>query len=234
MIRLRVEGLTPTVDLSEGAVHHAIHVRRLEAGAAVLLFDGAGREASARLDTDGTRWVATLTEAPRMGLVGAELTLCYALAKGDKLDRVVRQVTELGVGRVLLMSTAHSVVRLDGPRAAKRLARLERVAAQAARQSGRADVPLIDGPRPLAQVATEVSAAARWVLHPKGGTPLAELAPARPAALAGGPEGGFAEDELAAFGAAGWARVTLLGPVLRTETAAVVGCALALHHLGTL
>ena len=55
-----------------------------------------------------------------------------------------------------------------------------------------------------------------------------------PVALAVGPEGGFDEAELAAFDAAGWRRVTLNGPVLRTETAAVVGCALALHHLGAL
>lgn len=236
MTRLRVDALPAAgaVLLSAEATHHALHVRRLEAGAKVVLFDGAGREVLARLQPDGDRWCALLVEAPHAGRVGAAVTLCFALPKGDRLDTVVRQTTELGVGRVLLMSAARSVVRLDAERARRRRDRLARIASEAARQSGRSDVPSVDGPLTVAQVAAGVDAVSRWVLHPRGGAPLSEMGTGAPAALAVGPEGGFDDAELAAFDAAGWRRVTLNGPVLRTETAAVVGCALALHHLGAL
>lgn len=236
MTRLRVPALPESgaVALSADAVRHAIRVKRLEAGADVVLFDGVGREARATLGRDASGWRAELVEAPRLGRTGAALTLCYGLPKGEKLDAVVRQTTELGVGRVVLMSTERSVVRLDAARAEKRRARLARVAAEAARQSGRADVPELLGPWSVLDVTTNVTAESRWVLHPEAGVSLSGAPAAAEMAVAVGPEGGFGPAELAALDDAGWQRVTLASPVLRTETAAVVACAMALDRMGAL
>ena len=242
MIRIRVPALPRSgrVALPHEAAHHAVRVRRLAEGDPVLLFDGAGAEVPAMLVRDGDDWAAELTEPPRPGRTGADLTLCYGLPRGEKLDAVVRQATELGVGRVVLLATERSVVRLSPERARKRLDRLARVAADAARQCGRADVPDLGGPLTVEVAATQHAepsdqpAGSRWVLHPEGGSPLTELVAEAPLTLCVGPEGGFSPDELDVLEASGFLRVTLGGPVLRTETAATVACALALHRLGVL
>ncbi len=226
MLGARLEGTLP---LPPETAHYLNSVRRLPLGAPLILFDGEGNEVDAELLEGAVRCVGPA----RAGLSGAALTLCYALPKGDKLERVVRQATELGVGRIALVQGARSVVRLQGDRARKRLQRLERVASEAARQCGRADTPELCGPLDLVALDTLTEDChSRLLLHPEGGLGLGALELGAPAALFVGPEGGFAPEELSQL--AHWTRLTLAGPVLRTETAATVGCALVLARLGVL
>lgn len=221
----------PVIPLPAEAAHHLIHVLRLGPGAPLVVF-ADGREVAATLAQADGAWIARATAPARAGVGGAALTLAYGLPKGDKLDAVLRQVTELGVERVVLLECARSVVRLSGERAAKRLDRLIRVVEQAARQCGRADVPRVEGPLTVPDAAAALSDHTRWVLHPEGGGPIAGAPADAPLAVFVGPEGGFAPDELAALDGAH--RITLGPRVLRTETAAPVACALALHRLGAL
>lgn len=221
----------PTIPLPTEAAHHLVHVLRLDPGAPVVVFDG-GREVAATLAQVDGAWIARPTAPARVGVGGAAVTLAYGLPKGDKLDAVLRQVTELGVERVVLLDCARSVVRLSGERATRRLDRLTRVVEQAARQCGRADVPRIEGPLTVQAAAAALADHTAWVLHPEGGGAIAAAPTDTPLAVFVGPEGGFAPDELEALGGAH--RVTLGPRVLRTETAAPVACALALHRLGAL
>src|SRR5260370_413792 len=69
------------------------------------------------------------------------LTLTQALSRGENLALVVRKATELGVQRILPVSTARAVPRLEAIRSGSRRERWEKIAREAARQSGRADVP---------------------------------------------------------------------------------------------
>lgn len=200
-----------------------------------MVFDGRGREVAAVLVQVGDALVARPVEAPRTGLGGQAVSLWYGLPKGDKLDAVVRDVTELGVGRIRLLACRRSVVRLEGDRVASRMERLERIAAEAARQCGRADVPALEPPCTVEAALAGGVEGALLVLHPDAAAAsFSEIMLVSPVALCVGPEGGFAPEELAAFDRAGAQRVRLLSPVLRTETAAPVACALALHHLGAL
>ena len=238
MIRLPI----PTADLvgrdrwplPPATVHYATRVHRLNPGDVVVIFDGQGREVDAALDNGDAQWHAVRRGDTRAGRIGAPVTLVWAIPKGARLDDVTRQVTELGVARLLLLETARGVVRLKGDRAEKRRARLDRIAAEAARQCGRADVLSIAGPVSLDDALAATADGRRVVLHPEGGVPLEGADLAAPVAVFVGPEGGFSPRELALADAAGAEQFTLASPVLRTETAAVVGCALVLHHLGAL
>jgi len=216
------------------AAHYVTAVHRLGEGAALTVFDGAGREADATLRRRGETWLVALGAA-RAGVVGAGLTLVYGLPRGEKIHAVLRAVTELGADRFIPLAAARSVTRLTAERATRRRERWARIAAEAARQCGRADTPEISGPLELgAAVAATAGATTRVVLHPGGDASLAALEIAPPVALFVGPEGGFDGAEIAQLVAAG-ARTASLGPrVLRTETAAPVGCALVLHRLGVL
>jgi 16S rRNA (uracil1498-N3)-methyltransferase len=153
------------------------------------------------------------------------------MAKGDKLDAIVRDVTELGATAFVAVETSRAVVKLSGERGDARRTRWERIAKEAARQSGRAEAPRVEGPLGWEDALRAVEPErARFVLWEGATAPLARLlerafAEGRGLAFAVGPEGGLDEDEVRAAEALGWT-VASLGPwILRTETvaAAVLG-----------
>jgi 16S rRNA (uracil1498-N3)-methyltransferase len=160
-----------------------------------------------------------------------QVTLIQSVGKGDKLDAVVRDATELGAARVAPAIAERSVARRDGTGARERL---RRIAVEAARQCGRGDAPRVDPALPLAEVTPTILEEVRLALVPEAATALgAALRAVRPGAsfaIAVGPEGGFSPADRAALGAASFVEVSLGPIVLRTETvcAAVLGALLAL------
>jgi 16S rRNA (uracil1498-N3)-methyltransferase len=233
-MRLHVAALAAgRVELTGEPFHHLAHVLRARRGDRVVLFDGAGREADAVVDAVAAD-AALLTAGPPRAAAGAtvELTLLVGLLKGEKMDWVVQKATELGVTRIVPLAAAHAVVRLDGARRASRIARWEKIAREAARQSGRADVPAVAAVTPPATAFVDTHSPLRLLFHERDAAPVApHLGPYPAAALAVGPEGGFAPDEVAAARAAGW-QVVSLGPrILRAETAALAALAIVGHAL---
>jgi 16S rRNA (uracil1498-N3)-methyltransferase len=213
-------------ELTEEARHYLRDVLRLAPGAAVELFDGKGGAWEATVEPG---FAALALGARReAAAAGPALSLLFALAKGEKSDLVVQKATELGVARLCPWSAERSVVKLDAEKGAERAERWRRIAEEAARQCGRADVPVVEAPVALAAALAAVPAGHRLVvLHGPGGAPLGTLGleEAPGVALVVGPEGGLTEGELKACEAAG-ARRGSLGPrTLRAETAAIAGLA---------
>lgn len=227
----RIEGgrgrLTPE------ARHYLAEVLRLGPGAEVEVFDGRGGRYAGRLEPG----LLSLSLGPREAgrAPGAEIALLFALSKGEKVDLVVQKATELGVARIAPFAAERSVVRLDGAKGEERARRWRRIAEEAARQCGRADVPEVSPPLPLAAaLAALPPGSATLVLEP-GGAPLGTLAPpAAGIAAVVGPEGGLGEDEVRACERAGAARISLGPRVLRAETAAIVAVALLQARFGDL
>ncbi len=237
MIRVRLNGAdffnSTSLPLSVETVHYLTRVHRQNSGSVVIAFDGNGWEVDVRLDYNGSDWCAQIVGPVRRGVHGGPLMLCFGLAKGEKIEQVVRQACELGVGAVELVQTKRCVVRLDGKRAAKRVERLIKIAAEASRQCGRADTMTIGGPSDLEQLGKTLPASgSRIVLHPHEGQNIDDVHLQAPCTILVGPEGGFADEELRHLEQEGWVRITLRSPVLRAETAATVGSAIALHRLG--
>jgi 16S rRNA (uracil1498-N3)-methyltransferase len=142
------------------------------------------------------------------------VTVAFAVVKGQRPEWAVQKLTEIGVDRIVPLLAARSVVRWPSGESSGQLSRLRRVAREAAMQSRRAWLPVVDGVTPFAAVAAEAGAA---LAHPGGEPPSLD----RPVLLVG-PEGGWEATELAAG-----LPVVGLGPsVLRAETAAVVAGAL--------
>ncbi len=235
------------VVLSREESRHLAGALRLSAGDEVRVFDGEGREflcaVTQTTARDGALEVRGRVDPPRAESP-LDLTLACALLKGEKFDTVVQKATELGVARVVPVGAARADVKL--PRAgregdgSKRVGRWRRIAVEAAKQSGRARVPLIDGPKSLGEVLIGTEPAARRLMFAeRGGRGLVETVtawdekPARVAALVG-PEGGWDGEEIEEARGAGWQIVTLGGRVLRAETAGVVVVALLQHLCGDL
>ena len=219
----------PAVEVGEGDFHHLSRALRLSPGEAVSASDGAG-------------WsrLCIWTGAPLLEPAGdavfeprpePEIAVGFALTKGAHPEWAVQKLTEAGVDRVVLMTTAHCVARWVPPDVPRRLGRLREVARQAAMQSRRSWLPVVEGPVAFLELVGAGPAGT-----PPAGlvSPAPPCSPASPAGVAlavptgatlslatptvlVGPEGGWAGEELDAV-----RTHVALGPhVLRAETAAL-------------
>lgn len=218
-------------------LHYLCDVLRLGPGAEVEVFDGRGGAYLAQLAEEPEGLLLRLGVRREAPGARARVHLGFSLARGERCDLVVQKGTELGAAVLVPIVAARSVVRLDAERAADRVRRWRRIAAEAARQCGRADVPAVEAPAPLAAaVAAAPRGFRRILLHMPGGEPLADAVEkgAEGHLLLVGPEGGFTQEEVE-IAVAGGARLATFGPrVLRFETAAIAALALVQHLTGDL
>ena len=237
-----------TVVLAPEEARHLRDVLRLRTGDEAFVFDGEGNEFFCVIVESGRGGgSATLAVRERVPPQCPEsplrLTLAVALLKGEKFDLVVQKATELGAAHIVPVSTKRADVRLrDASDAARRTVRWQRLALEAAKQSGRARVPLVAAPVPFASVIGEGvggSEEIRLMFAERGGGHLPEtvgglrVRPAAALALVG-PEGGWEEEEITQARDAGWSVVTLGGRTLRAETAAITVAVLLQHLFGDL
>jgi 16S rRNA (uracil1498-N3)-methyltransferase len=220
--------------LSPDDAHHLGRVLRLRAGEEVVVSDGAGHWAR-------TRWAGGGEERGAKGVHGALVALCdgdgpggdgsvqfeeapspaltvaFAPTKGERPEWVVQKLTELGIDRVVPLVSERSVVRWSGARGQGAVARLRRVAREAAGQCRRVWLP---------EITDVVRFDALGGLGSPGEVGLAQLSGDRLRAtqlvVAVGPEGGWSADELGS----GLPTVGFGLSVLRAETAAVTAAAL--------
>lgn len=224
-----------TIELPPACSHHALRVLRLRGNDSLTLFDGKGSEFEALLAPDPSSASRCFARIMRGGPLDREarlrITVVQALSAQEKMDWFLEKAVELGAARIILASSARSVVRLAGPRRQRRLQRWQEIAAAACSQCGRNMLPQIE----LADgLATALGAAgdarARYLLEPGAASGLARPS-GESVALAVGPEGGFVAEETALAHSLGYVSARLGPRVLRTETAALaaISALLALH-----
>ncbi|OLB08672.1 MAG: hypothetical protein AUH14_00695, partial [Candidatus Rokubacteria bacterium 13_2_20CM_69_15_1] len=193
---------------------HLARVLRLKPGDTVVAADGAGHDFTVRLeDVAETVTGTVLGVATRDAESPLRITLVQSVPKGDKMEAIVRAATELGVVRVVPVTTERTIVTLEPSRWRERARRWQRVAKEAAKQCGRAVIPAVDVARPLAEfVALDEPADLRlclWEAAASGqgggqalpfGTTLTQslpptLSPHASIYLLIGPEGGLSRQE---------------------------------------
>ena len=224
-----------TVDGPEG--RHAVSVRRLRVGEAVVLTDGRGAGAEGTVTAvEGKDRLTVVVDDLRTETPAApRITVVQALPKGDRGELAVETMTETGVDVIVPWAAARCVTQWKGERAAKALGKWRTTAREAGKQSRRLTFPEVTDPLTTKQVAALLAGADfAAVLHEEGSTPLAtaELPATGGIVLVVGPEGGVSPEELAAFAEAGAAPYRLGRSVLRTSTAGTAATALLLGRTG--
>jgi 16S rRNA (uracil1498-N3)-methyltransferase len=235
------------VELPEAVAHQLSRVLRAQPGDEIILLDGTGRAAQARLQHVAARSATArvvclldLDTEPR-----SEVILYAALPKGRRFEDVLQKGAEVGVSRFVPTITARCVVSDAASVGEERLTRWRRILIEAAELSGRTRIPEVEAVQPFAQVcvappegvlgvipweeerATSLrSALERW--REESAQPMA---PAQVRVYIG-PEGGFTPDEIALAREQGIQAVTLGPRILRADTAAIVAPALILYELG--
>ena len=225
--------------LGADEARHLREVLRLKTGDEVYVFDGRGREfrcvvVASRRDTPELRIEAESEPAkPESHL---QLNLCVALLKGDKFDLVVQKATELGVTTITPLITRYADIHLrDESDATKRVARWQRIALEAAKQSGRAFVPEISLPVQFESVLDTNGLGVMF--SERGGESLENLTrqPTSQSVTAlVGSEGGWSDEEIETARARNFHVITLGGRILRAETAAITVAVLLQHRFGDL
>jgi 16S rRNA (uracil1498-N3)-methyltransferase len=194
------------LELSDEDHHHLTRVLRLRPGDELTASDGAGRWRRCRFGTplEPIGSVAT-DDAPQ-----PEITIGFALVKGERPELVVQKLTEVGVDRIAPFVAERSVVRWDEGKATRNHSRLETVAREAAMQSRRTWLPTVESIAAFDDLAGRPGAA----LTDRGGRPPTLVRPV----LLVGPEGGWSARERGV----GLPSIRLGPTVLRAETAAIV------------
>jgi len=212
------------LSLPEHAAHHAREVLRLRAGAVVRIFDGAGAEFEATLESVTRRGVEARLGHAVAARPESPLRVVLALSplKGDRMELVIQKATELGVAEVWPVVTVRTDAAARPALEGSRQERWEKVASGAAEQCGRAVVPRIAATSTLAEALDRPFEGQRIVfVETAGAPPLALSEPPAAALLLVGPAGGWEPRETERLRQAGFA-VAGLGPrILRSETAAL-------------
>lgn len=208
--------------------HHLTNVLRSQPGDEVILFDGAGLQARARIvriepatqsESHSTAELEILEASPAAPETCVPITLATAVPKGERFEWLVEKGTELGVSRIIPLITERSIVN---PGAGK-LEKLRHAIVAASKQCGRSHLLELDNPITWHDfLKHEVGSVQFCLADPSGEAAGAHpLATDRPIVLAIGPEGGFTEREVAAAVAGGARLLRLSHQILRVETAAI-------------
>lgn len=217
-----------TLELDAAPSKHLLTVLRLKAGAPLNVFNGDGREFSARLEAARKSRATVRVDAqhPSRSESPLQITLVQGMARGERMDFTLQKAVELGVHRILPVLTERSVVKLDSNNTPRKLSHWRNVIIGACEQSGRLRVPELGEPLTLhARLADLADSAALKLLL----DPAAETSPrmlARPlqnaVTLLVGPEGGLSDTERLHARRSGFLGMRLGPRILRTETAGLV------------
>jgi 16S rRNA (uracil1498-N3)-methyltransferase len=209
-----------------GDEHHHLAVARVEEGEAVELFDGRGRVWSTEVLSSSKReTVLRIVELRHDERRAPELMIGISLIKTTAFELALEKAVEVGVTRIIPVIASRSNV--SPPR---RLDRWQRIVVEAAKQSKRYWLPLIDEPIRFDEVL-QFPASTKIVFAEHNGGPLKSALAGSPALFLIGPEGGWTDEELEAATKSGFQLVSLGEAILRTETAAIIGAALIRYEL---
>ena len=181
--------------------------------------------------------VSVNSSVPTISEPSVSVTLYQGLPKSDKMDSVVQKAVEMGVTRIVPMLTQRCVSRPDQKSAQKKVERWQKISVEAAKQCGRDDVPEV---APVMSFTELVDAYAdtRFIIpYEQETAPLSEACHdvrTGDAVIAIGPEGGYAEKEIAyATQHLAWCRTVSLGPrILRAETASLAALSIIMYERG--
>ena len=216
------------IALPEDVAAHLLRVLRLQVGDACVLFNGDGHDYDSRITSIGKREASAEIAAVRRidNESPLRITLLQGIARGEKMDWILQKATELGVARILPVTSDRSEVKLDAQRAEKRLEHWRGIVVSACEQSGRATLPVVAPPQALAHAAT-LREGRGFILDPFAQASLAALheIELRECTIAIGPEGGWSPRDREQLVAAGFEGLRLGPRVLRTETAGIAAIA---------
>ena len=222
------------VSLNLEETRHLRDVLRLREGENVRVFDGEGREFSCEIGKIAKReTVLNIIEEikPSAPASNLDLTLAVALLKGEKFDLVVQKAVELGVTKLTPVQTKRTDVKLRDVE--KKTGRWRKIALEAAKQSGRAQLMQIETILNFEEFV-KTAEDAKILFAERGGGNFSKIEETKKITAVIGSEGGWEDSEIEAARKNDFQIVTLKGRILRAETAAISIASILQHRFGDL
>lgn len=222
------------VFLSEDETRHLRDVLRLRETEKVKVFDGENREFVCEIEKiEKRQTVLKIIEeiSPFAVVSDLNLTFAVALLKGEKFDLVVQKSVELGVKIFVPLITKRCDVKIKD--AEKKLERLRKIALEASKQSGRADLMKIETPIEFVKFIENIEGA-KVLFAERDGEDFSKISVEKNLTAIVGPEGGLEDSEIEFARMKDFQIVTLGGRILRAETAAISFAAILQHRFGDL
>ena len=225
-----------TFVLSGPEAKHAVSVRRMIQGEAIAVSDGAGIKIRGKVSKVGKETLDVNVESVELvSAPSVQLYLVQALAKGDRDELAIQACTELGLYGVIPWQADRSISIWKDEKKAKGQTRWQTIVTEAAKQSLRAFVPIVEPVQTSQELMSRLSSFDLvLVLDPGAKNSIAQVTlPAMGSvALVVGPEGGMSESELDAFTDVGFSLVRMGPGVLRTSTAGMAAVSFLQAKLG--
>ena len=201
--------------------------------------DGVSALAEVATITESTVTVRCLEKLAESHEPAVKITLAQGLAKGEKMDFIIQKAVELGAYSIVPVAMEHSVVRLDGAKADKKVERWQKIAEAAAKQSKRDIIPQVQDVQTIKEVLANNDCKTKIIAYECEDrmslkTALREAGQIEDLLLIIGPEGGISEAELAKAREAGAVPVSLGRRILRAETAGLVAMSAIFYETGDL
>lgn len=215
---------TEHVKLEPEDEHHLLHVMRMRQGDEIeVVADGVLYLCN--IGSTNPLTIYAVHEIETDVELNVDVTLLFALTKGDRTDLVVQKATELGVKRIALIQSERTVVRYEEKDIAKKCARYQKIMKEASEQSHRLIVPEMMGIFNLKKLPKEVFSDLNYVGYEKDASDVsgmfANFDKKKSITILIGPEGGFSEEEINNLVKQGFIRTSLGKRILRAETAAM-------------
>ena len=212
------------VHLSKEDEHHLCHVMRMKKGDEIEVVHQQ-KLFLCRIDSFNPLTISVIHEIANDVEIKEEITLLFALTKGDKTDLVLQKATELGVKRIALIETERTVVKYDNKDIDKKLERFKKIMKEASEQSHRLIIPELLGIYNLKNLPKELLSDINYVAYEKDASDISGafqgLKKGKSISILIGPEGGFSIQEIDALTNQGFIRTSLGKRILRAETAAI-------------
>lgn len=230
-------------DLREEDQTYIKSVLRLKKNDHLVVFDGQGHEYQAMISSiQANRTVVEILKKYHPRDKPVRITLSQALPKAGKMDFIIQKATELGVDRVIPFQSARCVSRLTDDNKRQKESRWQKIAVEAARQCGRADVPVISPCVDFQEMIGSVEARGVKIIfwEEETQTGLSDVLRrqrsegAEDLFIVVGPEGGFLKEEVDQARHAGFQSVSIGRQILRVETAVLAILAIIQYEKGSL
>ena len=214
-------------DLPATESQHLSRVLRLKPGDLIVVFDGQGYEAKARIESAASTRVRARVIEPRAAArePRVAVTLAQALLKSDKMDRVIRDAVMLGVVAVQPFVSRRTDVPMKAVEQGGRQDRWDRTVISSVKQCGRAVVPRVHETKEFADLLHSSAGQTRLMfVEPGSGHDVADVTilegqPPSQAMVCVGPEGGWDPQELRDAADAGVTLLSFGARVLRADAA---------------
>lgn len=226
MQKLFVENINDEKIIVDGErARHIAKSLRMRVGDVICVTDGGGDDYGCQIE-EITKDEVVLKVCYKQACESepsCRVTIYQGVPKSSKMEDIIQKCVELGVCKIVPTLTKRCVSRPDDKAAGKKNQRYQKIALEAAQQSGRGIVPQIENMKTLRQAIAEDESEVKIVFYEGGGERLADIIKpdTESVSIFIGPEGGFEREEVEQIEASGGVRATLGKRILRTQTAPV-------------